>query len=217
MTRARGKQHRPPEITPDSPEGHDIGLPDKNIPGGIYHQQNYPTVHSKPEVGDPLPYYRGMMAHGVPVDEHGVYDRADGKRKEYHPEYEKIPEHPAPVPVYLVEDESGARPLLKATTKHFQVPLITGEPESICGQDGNRHAVRLLNEDSSNNIRIGTLPELAVDLANNLIIGGALLPKSMTNYLTLETQGPLYALSTATSGTGPILSVIIETEVPNAG
>lgn len=224
MSRARGKHDtgRKPKVTPadqafsvkpDSGEGKDIGeselLEGHPLPGGISHLRNPETFHTKPDVGQPLPEFRGWLAHGVPPEITGVRDRTtEQTRPPVH--HVKTEPEPAPIPVRIVE-AGNSRTQRVTATKNFQAPQITAEPVNICGADPDRVHVLVLNEDSSHSCRIGELTDLAVDLANNLIVGGSLLPANMTSYLKLCTQRPLYILSTGTNS--PRISVIVETEI----
>lgn len=212
MTRAHGRHtQRAPELSPE--QRREFGIDDRDIPGGLTHIQNYQVAQQKVPVAEPLEQFRGMMAHGVPPEEYGVYDR-EHKVTRAVIENTALREPPVPVPVYIVEPAAGG--LLHATTRHFQAPAIGQEPESICGQDRNRRSVRLLNEGvtSGAGCRFGQLNDLAWDSQNNLIVGGAFLPNAMTSYLKIETQGPLYIVSMDSHI--PYISVIIETEIAGA-
>lgn len=219
MNRARGKHTgRQPTVAAESPEGRQLGigqLYDNPLPGGRKHLANDLVEHEKPPTPEQhSEEFEGILAHGVPPANHGVYDRADlpaTQRGHYEPTYKKQPERIVPVPVYVVEGRGNAKPLKLAVTKNFQAPPIGNEPVSICEQDENRLAVKVFNEDPTNSARVGQLSDLAIDAANNLIVGGAILPKGMTSYLTFDTQGPLYVLSMGANS--PRISVIIETEV----
>lgn len=227
MNRARGKQTgRKPTVAADSPEGRQIGagaLYDHPLPGGETHLVNQPVKHEKPAVPDQRQRdegFEGWLAHGVPPLEHGVYDRKDmpgAKRGDYKPDYTEQAPAPMPVPVYIVESRRGTS--LRATAmRHFMVPPIGSEPLIVCGQDTDRISVRVLNEGLSSGtpkgVRIGGLSDLAWDAENGLIVGGALLPNTMTSYLEIKTQSPLYVVSMDSNQ--PYLSVIIETEVAGA-
>lgn len=229
MTRAYGKHgpRKPPEVEVEESLGerHEAAEGDYvRLPGGRPHLQN-PLIHKeKVPVPERREFYRGIMAHGVPVDEHGLHDRdprllgvlgRDTPGRLGSLEADKLPEYPTPVPVVIVQAGVQRRPLKHTAMRHFMAPAISAEPESICGQDLNRISVKLLNTDSSHNAWIGQLNDLVVDFQNTKVVGGAMLPKSQTSYLTIETQGPLYVISDDT-GT-PVISVIIETEIYNAG
>ncbi len=211
MSRAHGKHSpRPPELSPERKR--EYGIDDRDIPGGKPHLGNKQVLEQQLTAAEPLGQFRGMMAHGVPPAEYGLHDR-EHHGKAYQPHFEQLREPPSPVPVYLVQ-RSG-RGLTHTAMKHFAAPPVSAEPVSICGQDVARSAVRLLNTDAAHHAWIGQLNDLAVDLANAKVIGGAMLPKGMTSYLTVQTQGPLYVISDD-AGT-PVISVIIETEIAGAG
>ncbi len=213
MSRAHGKHTgREPVLSPG--QKREFGIDDRDIPGGRPHIANTQVLEQQVPAAEPLAEHRGMMAHGVPPEEYGLHDRTRPARdRPWHPQYEQLPEPPSPVPVYLVQ-RSG-RGLTHTAMKHFAAPPVSAEPVSICGQDVARSAVRLLNTDAAHHAWIGQLNDLAVDLANAKVIGGAMLPKGMTSYLTVQTQGPLYVISDD-AGT-PVISVIIETEIAGAG
>ena len=84
----------------------------------------------------------------------------------------------------------------------------------ILGEDDNRALVQLLNEDSTNNARIGQLGDLTFDAANSVITGGARLPADATSYTVLRTQGPLWGIADAASTV--VISVITEFEIADA-
>jgi hypothetical protein len=214
LSRAHGRQHTPrtAELTPQ--QVREFGVDEREIPGGQNHLANRETRAQKVPYPDDLGDFRGMMAHGVPPEEYGLNDR-DHPGRPYKPEYAKLPEPVCPVPVYIVESGAGARGLKHTAMKHFQAPAIGNEPVTIVGQDVNRSIVRVLNSDSTHSAWIGQLNDLVFDSANTKIVGGAILPKGMTSYLPIETQGPLYVVSDD-SGT-PLISVIIETQVAGAG
>lgn len=212
MSRAHGKHtSRTPVLSPG--EKAEFGIDDRDIPGGETHLINHQTVHQKPATSEPLEEFRGMMAHGVPPAEHGMYDRDAKGKKPYKPEYAKVPAPPVPVPVYIVEDGGGGRALRSAAPRHFTVPAASGtnagDPVRVCGRDARRVRVLLLNEDTASNIRFAQRPS---DLTAG---GGALLPYPSSSYLALHTQDELWALS-ADTGT-PLISVIQEFEREEAG
>jgi hypothetical protein len=71
----------------------------------------------------------------------------------------------------------------------------------VCGRNENRVEIQLLNEDTATDIRFATtLVQLAAG-------SGALLPWPANSYLTIKTQGELYAIGASGSGT-PRLSII---------
>ena len=213
MTRAGGRKST--GRTPD-PE---YGSFNKGIPGGIRHVDANPdalATVARPAVAEPLEEFRGMMAHGVPPQsgEHYQREMADHARHPYQPEYEKLPPEITPVPVYVVEEAAGPRPLAHASTRHIIAPAAGSEPVSVCGQDVTRFLVQMLNEDTTHNCRFGTLDNLQWDPANSKITGGARLPAGATGYTVVKTQGPLYVVSEDSST--PALSIILEFEIAGA-
>src|SRR5689334_7513498 len=145
MSRARGKHGpRKPgvDIKPGSPEGDRIGLSDRTqgqaspriagegspIPGGRQHIGNHATVVQKVPIGEPRDTYRGDMAHGVAPTHHDAHERHDRELgpndvKPLVPTYAKGgPVPPLPVPVYIVSQRSGPRPLKISVPRHITVP-----------------------------------------------------------------------------------------------
>lgn len=211
MGRARGKHTgRTPEIAPDSPEGRQLGMSDRTqgipspIPGGREHIQNAPTMRQHAPVPDAWPESRDLNAHGVPPSTFTTRERAELERgpntvHRDRPAHTPAKEKPVPVPVYVVQD--GQPNILRsAAPRHFQLPAQGGDPVRICGRDGTRTAVMLLNESTSSDIRFAQRPD---DLTNG---GGALLPYPNNSYSRFDTQDELYAVS-KDSGT-PIISVV---------
>jgi hypothetical protein len=228
MSRSRGRHGQPrPPVLPDTPEGDYTGesqrqypgpLPDNSpIPGGAaggVHITNQPTVRQRVPIPDARDEFRGIMAHGVPPDEHTTEEHAQRERgpnavKVPRPAYEKQPEAVSPVPVYIVEGGGGGRPLRSSSPLNLTVQASTGEPVRLCGRDPGRARVLLLNEDTASNCRIAVRPS---DLVNG---GGALLSWATNSYLTLHTQDELYALSVTSSSL--VVSVIQEFEIQGAG
>lgn len=225
MGRARGKHpHRRPTVAkPGTPEGDAIGLSDRQegqasprlqgegspIPGGRAHIGNHESIPQEAPIPEPRAEHRGILAHGVPPDSHTGHERAEAMRGPNdtatvrpHRVDRPVRQRPVPVPVYIVEDNSGPAMYRSAAPRHFTLNASTGEPVRLCGRDPNRVRVMLLNESSSSNIRFG---QRASDLTGG---GGALLPWPNNSYVVLETQDELWAVS-ADSGT-PIISIIQE-------
>jgi hypothetical protein len=209
MSRAHGKhsQRKPtdiPEVDPDSPLGHQLGMSRRTqgvpspIPGGRPHIQNPKTTRQQVPVPDSKPEITDLNAHGVPHGSATSRERAELERgpNTVHQRTPKPPpphvEKPAPIPVKIVQDD---RPdVIRSSYPHnFAVPANTGEPVRICGRDPNREAVMLLNESTAHDIRYAQRPE---DLNNG---GGGLLPWPSNSYVTIRTQDELYALSADSS------------------
>jgi hypothetical protein len=216
--RARGK-HRPrgvDGVDPNSDEGRGLGMSDRMaggpspIPGGRVHIVNAGSVRQEVPVPDSRPEITDQNAHGVPPEAHTARERADAERgpndfRPLVPEYAEVVRGPEPVPVYVVQNESGPRALRSAAPRHITMQANTGDAARLCGQDFSRARVLLLNESTTSDVRFA---QRIADLNGG---GGALLPKSTTSYLSLTTQDELYAIS-ADSGT-PQVSVIQEFEV----
>lgn len=220
MGRASGRKNPTRQVTPDSPEGREIGMSERQDPsGGPINSQtgnivNYPTVRQEPKVGAAFPEHRGIMAHGVPPETLSTEERAlmerDGTAQHNPP---LPPEHyvprkkPTPVPVYITEPEGGSDVFLTASPRNLNVPAInTADPVRIAGRNVKRNRIGLLNESTSTNIRFAKLPS---DLVNG---GGALLPWPNTSYSWFETQDELYALTVSAGGTAATISIIEEFE-----
>lgn len=210
MGRAQGKHPpRRPELSRAQDAEYGIE-PGRHVPGGEIHVTNKQVIREQVPTGEPLAPFRGMMAHGVPP-EHGLVDRDDpaGGRKPEVPSYADLPKSRPAIPVYIVEEAGGPRPLRSAAPYNVTLDADTGEARRLCGKDPARKAVLLLNEDSSHDARIG---QRIADVEGG---GGALLKAGATSYLRLATQDELWAIS-ADTGT-PAVSVIQEFELEGAG
>lgn len=194
----------------------EYGVPQADIPGGKTHLVNPQTQHRRP----PGVHERGAdehKYHGVEPTEPDGYvtppDASDDRR----------PSRPAPapkevhaVPVYQVEGPQGSKVRRRALPFNIRVHASTSaEVTRICDRDDNRVSVRLLNEDSTVDIRISHQEEELLTASAQGTGGagaGALLWHGTNSYTQIETQEPLYALTTSASTA--LLSVIIVTEVP---
>lgn len=217
MTRSKGRHAAPrqpqvPEIDPDSPEGRQLGMSPRMqghpspIPGGRRHISNAPAVRETVPVPPPEPEIDPLIAHGVAPGSHTTAERAEAERgpNSVHvtmprPQHHAPVDHPAPIPVYVVQDHNNQ--VVRSAAPHsFTVPGNTSDPVRICGRDPGRTEVMILNESTAQNVRIAQRP---ADLTNG---GGGLVPYPANSYLTIKTQDELYALST--SGTAATISVI---------
>lgn len=217
MSRAKGRTGRQREprvedIKPDSPEGRQLGLSERvqghpsPIPGGRQHISNAPAVRHQVPVPPSDPEIGMGNAHGVVPGSHTNAERADAERGPntvHHtmprPQGQPHRERPAPIPVFVVQDAHND--VIRSAAPHnFTVPGNTSDPVHICGQDPTRAEVMILNESTTQNIRIAQTP---ADLGNG---GGALIPYPSNSYVKIKTQDHLYALST--SGTAATISVI---------
>lgn len=210
MSRASGK-HGPRAPEAEFGRGDDTGI--TSTTGNIV---NEPVERQEVPVAGPLEEFRGMMAHGVPPADVGHYNRemAAHARHPYQPETERQAPEITPVPVYVVEEGSGPRPLAHAAYHHIAAPAAGSEPVPVCGQDVNRFLVQLLNEDPTHDCRFGQLSDLLYDAQNSKVIGGARLPAGATGYTVIRTQGPIYVVSEDSSA--PELSIILEYEIAGA-
>jgi hypothetical protein len=131
-------------------------LPGK-LPHILHAAQALPAQSPPLDVGPARPAYGGMMAHGVPAPvQHGGRpaprpEHAAALMANRVPESYQPPPRPSPVPVYLVPEGAGARPLKRIATKQVLVPgpSTAGAPAipaQICGKDPRRTTVRLMNE-----------------------------------------------------------------------
>lgn len=222
MSRASGRRGTAPvrkveseEITPDSPEGRDIGLSDRTlgtpspIPGGEQHLLNHQTMRQPVPTTLPRPEFRGTMAHGVPAGTHSAHERADAMRgpNTAHDPKPVLPKHRAPdpvppVPVIVVEDGRGIRSLRSSSHRRYALPLAGTEPIRLCGRNSDRVQILLLNEDDATG---GRFAQSIADLISP--DSGSLLPSAMGSYLRLTTQDELYAVSEAPD-MSPYVSII---------
>lgn len=216
----RRKADVPP--TAESDEGKNIGLAEPPLPGGQNHLVNHPVADHQEFPKVHAPYYTGMMAHGVYVEQeqdHGGKEYPEGGRiapnSEDQPKIQATKSVPIPepkevyppVPVKIVSDDSKGHPLTTLFTN--RVPVGQGDPVDLCMRDPNRTNVYLLNEDATNDVRFSTeWPTVSSG-------GGALLPHAGTGYLRLKCQERIYAF--APTGSSPVyVSVIMETVIDAA-
>lgn len=231
MSRSEGRRGpRTPSVDPEAPESRGIGASDRTqgvpspIPGGRPHLTNHPSTRQDVPRPAPRGEYRGVMAHGVHPGSATTGDRADMMRgpndlEQPVPRYTHPREPVRPVPVYIVAETAGPKPLRTAVGRHITVPGFNADPVCICGVDPNRTKIRLMNTDASNTIRIaGDLTALIQDqaAATARSIGGALLNKGMVTYQDIETQDELWAVTQHASAT-VTLEIIMETSIPGAG
>jgi hypothetical protein len=194
----------------DSPQGRELGLDDRDIPGGLHHLIQEQTEPARPAVPETPPYFRGDMAHGVPAD-HDKIVRPDDKPRHHGSQgvhYELPSPEPDPLPVYVVEKREKIPVRREALIDSITVAAQGGEPTRICSTDKDRVQIQLLNEDPVNIIRFASSQaELAAG-------EGAALPAVTNSYTKLRTQGELWAWVQA--GSTARLSRIIETEIASA-
>lgn len=179
----------------------EFGVPQADLPGGINHVVN-PETHPTEPPGvyeRPADYHK---YHGVESDD-GFYETpptGTGRA----PRPAPLPKTDDAVPVYIVE--TGGKDKVRREASHDSI-LVSGstDPVRLCNRDDQRVELHLLNEDATNNVRIGTRSELAESR-------GAMLPAVTNSYLKIPDQGELWAIP-AVAGTIAKVSVIAITEV----
>lgn len=191
---------------PSEGERHEEGIGDeRDIPGGLNHLGNPPVkTQAVPVPASKWPYRRADLAHGVPPEGH-MHERDPRLTGGQRGQAKVTPAGAAkqsPVPVFIVENEGGPGVIRSASPRSITVPASTAaEPARVCGRAPGRIKISLLNEDTATDIRFAT------NLVTLAAGSGALLPWPNNSYLTLETQGELYAIGATGSGT-PRLSII---------
>lgn len=224
------------QIVSAAPGAGDVPRYPDPLPGKLPHilhaAQALPAQSPPLDVGPARPAYGGMMAHGVPAPvEHGGRpapkpEHATALMANRVPESYQPPPRPSPVPVYLVPEGAGARPLKRVATKQVLVPgpSTAGAPAipaQVCGKDPRRTTVRLMNETPAGAtgvpMRVLTDQVSTVPAAAGGSVEGSLLPAGMTSYQDFQTQDELFVVVDPNSvGTAAAyLSVIIEYSVPN--
>jgi hypothetical protein len=234
MSRAKNRPRRGhPTRTPGSvqalvlggpgtyaPAGEESITEPAELPGGEEHLVNEETVQEPTEY-KPLRPVDYNKEHGVPpLDWATEYDLPStwppGVRVT-RPEPEPVV--PDAVPVYVVQGQQDAKKLRRLAAYNVSVPAAgSDEPTRVCNVDPDRVEIRLLNEDSANDIRISSdLEELAVTSAQGTgsAGNGALLWHGTNSYTDIKTQDEIWAI--CESGTTPSrLSVLIVTEAYGA-
>lgn len=207
------REYRRNDVNPDTPapDPRAVAPAPVPLPGGRVNITRHAEEHQTPDIGPPVPYFRGIMAHGVASRPHHPQAAKAGRAASQATKAADLPEPPAaelPVPVYIVPLAGGNRPLKKASAIRVPVPAAGAQPVPLCGRDLHRTRVQLLNE-SATVIRLVDGPTAQVTPGGN----GAALPASMTGYLPIDTQEAIYAI--ADSGAATLyVSVISEYTVP---
>lgn len=223
MSRAAGRaQSRrvPKAPAADSPQGREIGLDDRDIPGGLHHLVQETVTDVQPAVPPTPPYFRGDMAHGVPA-EHDKIIRPEDKLTPGHearghgsqPVHYELPAHkPDALPVYIEQHPDKIPKRREAITRVVSVAAFGGEPTRICSEDTERVSIRLFNEAASTGttIRVGNTQAAVAGVTATApgdgiaLVGQIWSPK-------LETQGELWGVAMAASA--QTMSMVIETMV----
>jgi hypothetical protein len=152
MGRASGRKNLPRAVQPGTPAGDEIGESARQdpagspIPGLTGNIVNYETVRREPPVGEPLPEFRGMMAHGVPPSENTTEERAqlerDGALAQHRPPTRPDLSGPRPkppaIPVYLVEVGGGGTPITTLAGQKISVPAQGSAAARVAARDETR-------------------------------------------------------------------------------
>jgi hypothetical protein len=199
MSRASGRKNPTRQPRPGTPEGDEIGLSERQDPAGWINADtgnivNYETVRQPVESPPPMDEFRGVMAHGVPHEEHSTEERAQAERggpndvqRPSPPQHHQPREIPPAVPVFIVEEAGGPRVYRSASPRHLTVANNVNDATRLGGRNPKRNRIGLLNEDATTDVRFAVTPR---DLNSG---GGALLPHAQTSYFWFETQDELYA------------------------
>lgn len=205
-------------------QSREFGVPQADIPGGVNHLVNEQAKPVKPVHHGERPA-DAHKYHGVPPMDDGLYTKP-GRADEQERDHQKPPpvrhKYSEAVPVSIVEDPE--RPHVRRTSVCYSVNIAAGnpatgsnEPTRICNRDDDRVSIQVLNEDSSTDIRISEdYNRLLTQSAQGTGPAGAgsLIWHGTNSYTRLETQEPLWGITTGAASAR--LSVIITTEVAEA-
>jgi len=198
----------------------EFGVPQADIPGGVRHLVNPPTIVDSPppKRQRPADYHK---EHGVPPDDWGPYEPTpDATEKHGTVTIVPEPKYDDAVPVRVVQEAGKDRKIRVTSAFNINVRAasLTNEPSRICGRDPDRVEIGLLNEDATTDIRIcEKLDDLQVaSTAGTGAAGqGALIWHGTNSYTWIKTQEQLFAITTSTT-LAARLSVIIVTEQAEA-
>ena len=200
-------------------QSREFGVPQADIPGGLNHLVNTQTKPEKTvhKGQQPADYHK---AHGVPPQDLEGYtfpQQADTiERDKSKPA--PLPTYHEAVPVYEVEGPEAERFLIKTYMFNLRVHASTSaEVTRICDRDPRRKSLKVLNEDSTVDIRISANEEelqTASAQGTGAAGSGGLIWHGTNSYTEIDTQEELWAITT--SGATASLSVIIVTEVAEA-
>src|SRR6185437_12899270 len=179
---------RRPSVSPHSGEGREIGLDDREIPGGVNHIGNAETHPNKAAV-PARRHVPSINEHRVPdPDPDQPYADPNSGEKVLIPVSPALPEEHYAVPVYQVQAPGKGERYRESICEFITVPAPTAVPVLVCGRDDERIEIRLLNEDANNDIRFAENPDTLIEGR------GALLWHGTNSYTQVPTQGYLYAL-----------------------
>lgn len=196
---------RRPRISADSGEGREIGLDDRELPGGLPHISNAETHQSKAAV-PARRHVPNINEHRVPdADPDAAYELPEaGKVKE--PRYAPPVKEEYALPVYIRAHPGKAPQHTLSMGDQILVPATGNDPFPLCGKDYKRFEVQLLNEDAANDIRWSHERDILIEGK------GALLKHGATSYTKIRTQDEVWVIGVTNAC---LLSTIITTDVNN--
>jgi hypothetical protein len=191
----------------NSGEGRELGIDDRDIPGGLEHLVSPETPPTKPQVPAQR-HLKDDVAHGVPVtDPDKPYAKPEAGKLQL-PVFTRPPEEEIAVPVYQVERPGDAR-TIRTFISGGPVTLVPGEVKRIADRDPKRVKLYVTNESGTANyyIRVGSLED--ADAGMGFGIPGARTIQEFT------TQDELWVTNVSTASI--TISWGYETEVPVSG
>jgi hypothetical protein len=190
----------------NSGEGRELGIDDRDIPGGLEHLVSPETPPTKPQVPAQR-HLKDDVAHGVPPENPDEPYAKPEAGKILPPVFTRPPEEEIAVPVYQVERPGDAR-TIRTFISGGPVTLVPGQVRRIADRDPRRVRFYVINENgtSSNYVRIGSIED--ADAGSGIAISGS-------NTLDLVTQEELWAVNVSQSNV--VISWGYETEVPVSG
>jgi hypothetical protein len=191
----------------NSGEGRELGIDDRDIPGGLEHLVSPETPPTKPQVPAQR-HLKDDVAHGVPVtDPDKPYVKPEAGKFQL-PVFTRPPEEEIAVPVYQVERPGDAR-TIRTFISGGPVTLVPGEVRRIADRDPKRVKLYVSSEVNTNSyyIRVGSLED--VDAGMGFGIPGGRIIQEFT------TQDELWVTNVSTVNI--TISWGYETEVPATG
>lgn len=189
---------------------HDVaayGDDDRTFPNGINHVENHPVVqqHPNPEmkvgrfikdVGDAPSVWHGVAPTATRQSVEDEWNRRQKEATMVAGDTTPPHDNPPPVPVFIVNPNTGSEGLNSWTGGNYSV----AESTEIAPRDYKRTRLLIRNEDSTNAIRLSKL-------SNSQSAFGYLVPAGAE--IEIYAQDKVYAVS-ATAGTTVRVSVLAE-------
>jgi hypothetical protein len=222
MGRASGKRNIPRQPTaggePGSDKAREIGqsaLQDpagSPIPGLTGNIVNYETVRQKVPIPEPRDEYEGILAHGVPNSSQTTEERAtmarEGTLAQFDPaappRLRKPPVIPEPIPVTIVEQAGGGRPITSLAGNRVSIPAQGSSATRVTGRDETRTDLYLMVETSAASLVLTppAVPATTVPAQNvnnypvTVVIGanGATITAVTVNGVVVGTAAGTYAV-----------------------